>query len=198
MIYPFNVRRSLNLMAVHLNLYPYDCGANPCYLFLLDSFTQDGLTQWPRQYLIESFGKVHIDALIDYQFLKEQRNQMLGLGFNFPGSTLDIIIEILRSEICSFTELLLYIPKHIKCSSNRLRNFLIFLINFNIAQVYPCPNSGMTWCCAADVPELEKDLDWIYQLSDDFELKYVYPLDTFEGAEDLRALMSSSSGKLPD
>jgi hypothetical protein len=184
-------------MAFHFSLYPTGLGNNKCYLFIMEAFTQDQLESWNVYSLYKDFGKDEVEILINLGFLIKERNQQVSLPFNLLGSPANIILEFVTREIYSFTELLVKLPKHMKISSKRLRNYLLFLTNFNLIQIFPWPNSGIT-CVAVDGQDhMEKLLDYGFCLSDKLETQYIYQADPCEGTEELAALMVEAFKKCP-
>jgi hypothetical protein len=180
-------------MATRFPLYPYNLGKNPAYLYLMEEYYSDSIVQWEIDSLYKQFGKADVNAIIDYGFLIKQRNYRVSLAFVVLGTNANLIRDFANSEFRTIRELLILLPKHTKYSSLILRNLIAFLINFNLIQSFTLPASGQTFFVKEGEERFEKEMDWIYCLSDRLDPHFLYQIDEDGSAEELREILGVPS-----
>lgn len=176
-------------MAVRLPLYPFHLGNNVCYLYICEDAEKTGVDTWNYGELIRKFGSDNVKQLVTLGILIKQRHEYVRLSFKVMGQTPYEVKKILEKEICHFTEVLTKLPRQTKVSSNRLKNWLVFLENFSLIQLFPEPMSGVT-CIVSDCGKFEDDISEIYSTTNYMEPAFIYQSDVEDGVFELTKLIS--------
>lgn len=168
-------------MAMHVGLFAGDLGTNDCYLDLIEIYLQDGITNWNYDNLLYEYGRVSVREIMDFGFLGTQkRGEVASLTFAIPGTIPALLVKMLSKEICFFDDIFNRLPKKTQCTVSQLRDILVFLLNFELIQIFPLPASAVTCITINNDERIEKEIDHMFQFSDRIEREYLFHV----GSED--------------
>ncbi len=172
-------------MAVHLSLTPAGMNDSLLYEWCIIRF-EKGEDQWDTDYLLQKFHPQEIQSMINRGYLVKVRNEHLKLGFRVIGTLSFNVTKFADRSMLYFSELLSKLPKNARCSGNKLRDCLIFLMNFGQIQTFTLPVWAIT-CIAADDQKFEPSLDRLYTWGQHVESKYLYRVDVNEGLNEWKS-----------
>ncbi len=143
-------------LAIRFSELPKQMERNACYSHLTKDWSM-GIFQWEHEELLDEYPPHQVSDVIDGGYITPQ-GKILKLAFKIPGSTPNLIVRHVQTEIMYFNELLNKLP-NIKYDSNRLKCYVVYLTNFGQIQHFALPGSGLT-CLTANRPEM------VFSLSD--------------------------------
>jgi len=180
-------------VAILLPYFPNGFGQNSCYRFMLDQWLEKKIDTWNYDELLENHHQVDVDNVINEGFLVKKRDLknidgwLLKLAFRELGTTAHYILGNVQTQIEGYQEFrsATRYPQTARCSPGRMRNLLVFLVNFNLIQVITEPNSGGTYITAEGRAEIDDELNRVYMMSDDLDTRLSYSFDLDEHLAEL-------------
>lgn len=179
-------------MAIHLPLYPYGLGSNKAYLFIQEDFSTREISEWSIMDLHSRFGRYAVNQLLETGCVVKLRNERVQLSFKVLGSIPNLVLKFVSNEVLSFNELLHKFPKYTRCSVGALKNYVVYLSNFKVAQFFHDPITSITYIAIEGSEKTEQTIDAMHSLTPRLEPEFIYEVDSLEEVRELTSLSFES------
>jgi hypothetical protein len=178
-------------MAHHMNLFAKELGTNDCYLEMIKGHLEDGIINWNYDNLLYEYGKVSVREILDCGFIGTQkRGEIATLSFAIPGTVPSLIVKMLSKEICYFQDIHDRLPQKTQCTISQLRDILVFLLNFEIIQIFPLPASAVTCITINNNEDIELEIDNLFKFSDRVEREYLFHVGSEDEVREMHKVLN--------